>query len=128
MKNLRLTQGQYEMLHAFLIGWHVVSAVSLASIIGLWALPICLTSYCALVCVWYILSKDEWVTLFTKHARGGTLVKCKNDYYHIVDEGTYFRILITDTLIVYVNGKSVVYPKAGVFAVRILRCRLEKLK
>lgn len=116
------------MLHAFLIGWHVLSAVSLASIIGLWALPICLTSYCALICVWYSLSKDEWVALFKKHADKGALVKCKDGYYHIVDEGTYFRILITDALIVYVNGKSVVYPKAGVFAVRILRRRLEKLK
>jgi len=128
MKNLRLNQGQYEMLHAFLIYLHALSTVPLALAIGLWALPICLASYFTITCVWCMLSKDEWVTIFTRHADKGTLVKCKNDYYHVVDEGTYFRITYSDTLIVYVNGKSATYAKAGVFAVRILRRRLEKLK
>lgn len=128
MKNLRLNQSQCETLHASLIFIHVIGALLLTLAIGLWVVPVYIASYCASIWMWYLLSKDEWVTLFIHNIRIDSIRICNNGYYHVGSTSTYFRITDRDTLIVYVNGKRTVYSKAGVFAVRVLRNRLERLK
>lgn len=116
----KLSRGGSEALYTLILCAHALACVPLILVLGLWVIPVVLASYFFTLGIWYRLSRDEWVKILVIKAATGKITYM-NNYYYVSDADYYFKITLSDMLVVYQPGKLPIYSKAGIIAVDVLK-------